>query len=139
MRRLARESAGYLGVSVIALGADVATLTLLVRGFAVPSLAAACLSFGVGLLVSYVLSVTWVFKQRRLKQRPLEFASFAALGGFGFVVNVAVMSVAVRLWGLHYLLAKGIAAGCTFVCNFASRRQLLFTTPLAPAGSGADV
>ena len=126
MRRLAAEAAGYLAVSVLALGTDMAVLTLLVRGLSWSPLPASFVSFGAGLLVSYVLSVSWVFQHRRLRTRHIEFASFAALGTLGLGVNFLVMSVAIRWWGLHYLLAKCLAAACTFGCNFLSRRQLLF-------------
>jgi putative flippase GtrA len=37
-----------------------------------------------------------------------------------------VIFVAVKYLGLHYLAAKCVAAGCTLVCNFISRRQILF-------------
>ncbi|MFO1466902.1 MAG: GtrA family protein [Steroidobacteraceae bacterium] len=126
MRTLAREAAGYLGVSFIALGVDMGVLAVLVRIASLGYLPAACISFCVGLLVSYALSVLWVFKHRRLSRKPLEFASFAALGSLGLAVNAIVMSLAVRIGGLHYLVAKGVAAVCTFSCNFLARRQLLF-------------
>jgi putative flippase GtrA len=126
MRRLVSEAAGYLAVSVLALGVDMLVLAALVQGLHMPAVAAACISFCAGLLVSYALSVTWVFRHRRLKGRRLEFASFAALGTLGLAVNAIVMSLAIRLGGLHYLLAKCVAAACTFGVNFFSRRQLLF-------------
>ena len=126
MRRLLSEAAGYLAVSVLALGVDMLVLAALVQGLHTPAVLAACISFCAGLLVSYALSVTWVFRHRRLKGSRLEFASFAALGAIGFAVNAIVMTLAIRVAGLHYLLAKCIAAAFTFGCNFISRRQLLF-------------
>lgn len=41
-------------------------------------------------------------------------------------VNAGVMTLAIRFLGLHYLMAKGIAAGLSFGCNFIARRQLPF-------------
>jgi putative flippase GtrA len=79
-----------------------------------------------GLVVAYALSVTLVFKYRRLKDRRLEFASFAAIGAGGLAVNSATMFFAVKYLGLHYLIAKCGAAGFTFVWNFVARRELLF-------------
>lgn len=126
MRPLIREAFGYLGVSGLALGVDMGVLILLVEHASLPSLPAACISFSVGLVVCYALSVSFVFTHRRIRQRPLEFASFAALGALGFLVNAAVMALGIRLLGLHYLFAKLAAALCTFACNFLARRQLLF-------------
>jgi putative flippase GtrA len=134
VRRLVSEAAGYLAVSVLALGTDMAVLAALVQVAGLSPLPAAVISFCAGLLVSYLLSITWVFKHRRLKTRHLEFASFAALGALGLGVNALVMSVAIKVWGLHYLLAKCIAAMFTFGCNFLSRRQLLFVPRSASHG-----
>ena len=88
--------------------------------------AAASASFLVGLLVGYVLSVTLVFKYRRLTDRRIEFASFAAIGVVGLGINAAAMAVGVRTLGLHYLVAKCGAAAFTFAWNFVARRQFLF-------------
>ena len=89
-------------------------------------LAAATTSFSAGLLVAYALSVKLVFRHRRLRDRRLEFASFASIGAVGVAINAAVISFGVKYLGLHYLLAKCGAAGFTFVWNFVARRQLLF-------------
>jgi putative flippase GtrA len=51
---------------------------------------------------------------------------FFAIGSVGLAINLGVMAVAVTYLGLHYLAAKIIAAACTFICNFAARRELLF-------------
>lgn len=128
MPRLFREACGYLGVSALALGVDMGVLILLVERVSMPPLLAACISYSAGLLACYALSVSFVFTHRRIRQRPLEFASFAALGALGFLVNAAVMALGIRL-GLHFLLAKSTAALCTFTANFLARRQLLFSAP----------
>ena len=127
MRRLASEAAGYLAVSVLALGVDMLVLAALVQGLHMPAVAAACISFCAGLLVSYALSVTWVFRHRRFKGRRLEFASFAALGTLGLAVNTIVMSLAIRLGGLHYLLAQGLATAVVMLVTFAVNRAWAFS------------
>jgi len=49
-----------------------------------------------------------------------------ATGGVGLLVNGAVIFIGVNLLGLHYLIAKCVAAGFTFTSNFIARRQILF-------------
>ncbi len=44
------------------------------------------------------------------------------------MLNAFVMFIGVRYLGLHYMVAKCVAAGFTFLGNFISRRQLLFVT-----------
>lgn len=126
MKILLREALAYAAVSGVALVIDIGILWILVHYFAWPYLLAAVASFSVGLLVGYALSVTAVFKYRRLKSQPLELASFTAIGVVGLGVNVTAISLGVRYWGVHYLVAKCGAAGLTFIWNFAARRQLLF-------------
>jgi putative flippase GtrA len=123
---LIREALAYAAVSGFALVIDFGILWILVHYLAWPYLLAAAASFSVGLLVGYALSITAVFKYRRLKSQPLELASFTAIGVVGLGINLTAISFGVRYLGAHYLVAKCGAAGLTFIWNFAARRQLLF-------------
>ena len=126
MKILIREALAYAAVSGIALAVDIGILWILVHYFAWLYLPAAAASFSVGLLVGYTLSVTAVFKYRRLKSQPLELVSFTAIGVVGLGINVTGISFGVRYLGAHYLVAKCGAAALTFIWNFTARRQLLF-------------
>ncbi|HVC00896.1 MAG TPA: GtrA family protein [Steroidobacteraceae bacterium] len=129
MKVLLKETLGYTLASAAALAVDAGILFILVHFFAWWYLAAATVSFTVGLFVAYGLSVTVVFKRRRVADRRLEFATFAAIGLLGLVVNAVVIYAGVRYAGLHYMAAKAVAAGFTFAGNFLARRQLLFVRP----------
>ncbi|MFI4891466.1 MAG: GtrA family protein [Steroidobacterales bacterium] len=126
MKIVLREAIGYMTASAIALGVDVCILAVLVQVFHWGTLTAATTSFLAGACVAYALSVRFVFKQHRLRNRRAEFAGFVAIGAIGVVVNAAVIYMAADVFGLHFLVAKGIAAGFTFSCNFVARRQILF-------------
>ena len=126
MKAVAREAIGYAAVSAGAFIIDVTVLFALVHYLSWWYVAAATTSFLLGLLVGYVLSVTLVFKYRRLEDPPSEFARFAGIGVVGVAINAAVISFGVKTLGLHYLIAKCGAAGFTFVWNFLARRQFLF-------------
>ena len=126
MRVLFKEFMGYGAASAAALAVDMSVLYVLVYFFAWGYVAAAALSFLAGAIVAYALALKFAFKQHRLRNRRVEFVSFVAIGTVGLAINAAVISLAVRYLGLHYLLAKCVAAGCTFMCNFIARRQLLF-------------
>jgi putative flippase GtrA len=126
VRILIQEALGYTAASAFTLIVDIAILWTLVHRFSWPYLAAAAASFSVGLLVAYALSVTTVFRYRRLKNQPLELASFVAVGVVGPAINAVAMFFGVRYLRVHYLAAKCGAAGLTLVWNFAVRRQLLF-------------
>src|SRR5882672_9158132 len=85
MRTVIQEALKYAAVSACAFIVDITILFILVHYFSWPYLGAATASFSVGLLVGYALSVTLVFKYRRLNDQRLEFVSFAAIGAVGVV------------------------------------------------------
>jgi putative flippase GtrA len=126
VKLLIREALGYTVASGCALLVDFIVLWVLVQYFSWWYLAAATTSFLAGMVVSYALSVRLAFKHHRLRDWRAEFISFAAIGSVGLAVNAAAIFIAVKYFGLNYLVAKCVAAGFTFVYNFISRRQLLF-------------
>jgi putative flippase GtrA len=121
-----QEALRYGAVSALGLIVDVTILWILVHYLSWGYLWAATTSFIVGLVLGYALSVTLVFKYRRLKDQRLEFASFAAIGAIGVAINAAAMSIGVKFMGLHYLIAKCGSAVFTFLWNYFARRQFLF-------------
>jgi putative flippase GtrA len=126
MKLFIQEALRYSAVSALGFIVDVAILWILVHYFSWGYLWAATTSFIAGLVVGYVLSVTFVFRYRRLKDQRLEFASFAAIGAIGVAINAAAMSIGVKYLGLHYLVAKCGSAVFTFLWNYLARRQFLF-------------
>lgn len=126
MKVLLKEAFGYAAASGCALVVDMTILWTLVHFLSWGYMVAAATSFLAGAVVAYELSVNLAFKQHRLQDRRAEFVSFVAIGTAGLAVNAAVIYVMVRFFGLHYLVAKCVAAGFTFLCNFVARRQLLF-------------
>ena len=126
MKTLFKEALGYGAASGVALVVDMTILWVLVRFFGWGYLTAASASFLGGAGVAYILSIHIAFTRHRLRNRRLEFISFVAIGMVGLGLNTVVIWFVVRFLGLHYLLARCVAAGFTFVCNFIARRQILF-------------
>ncbi len=131
LRRLGREFGGYGLASVAGLLTDMALLALLVSRAGMHYLVAATISFICGGAVVYLLSVTFVFRFRRIDSRALELSYFVALGAAGLLVNAAVIYVAVAAGHLHFMVGKLLAAGCTFCTNFLLRRYFLFSPILS--------
>jgi putative flippase GtrA len=127
----ARQFVGYGVASVCALAVDTAVLVTLVHSGHWEPVAAASVSFTLGATLGYLLSVRLAFDQHRVKSRALEFAMFVVLGTVGLAVNGAVIAVTVHKLNQPLLVAKGVAAACSFTCNFVLRRQILFTVPQA--------
>jgi putative flippase GtrA len=121
-----REVCFYGAASVAALAVDIGALQLLTAVFELHYLLAATISFVAGGVVLYAMSVTFVFKFRRIESRALELSVFLALGLVGLIVNSAVIYVAVVTWHVPVLAGKLVAAAFTFSTNFMLRRFVVF-------------
>lgn len=123
--RLGREFARYFVISVVALAVDMATL--MVAANFMHYLSAATLGFIAGAIVSYVLSIHWVFRHRRLKEWPLrEFGIYGLVGLAGLGINNLVVFLAVDALTLMLPIAKAAAACATFAFNYVMRKLILF-------------
>ena len=132
MSTVVREASRYLLASGCAFCVDIGVLWILVQYFSWGYIAAATASFLSGIVVGYLLSIGMVFNYRRLESQRIEFLSFTAIGGVGLVINATVIYLAVKYFGVYYLIAKCVAAGFTFAFNFIARRQMLFVRRPAP-------
>ena len=126
MGNLLSEAAKYAAASLVALLVDTGLMLALTRYAGWDYRLAAAVSFLVGATIAYVLSVKFVFRAHRLHNRELEFASFVLIGLVGWTFNLLVLFIAHGKLGIDLVLAKGLAAGGTFLANFVLRRQLLF-------------
>lgn len=125
LRATIAELLRYLVVSGMALAVDMTCL--LVAANFVHYIWAATLGFLLGAVTSYVLSVRWAFRHRRLAAFPkTEFAAFAGVGVAGLGLNNLVIYAAVEHAGLSLLAAKAVAAVITFSFNFGLRKWGLF-------------
>jgi putative flippase GtrA len=130
---LVRESWRYFLVSVVALGVDYGLLLALTELAHLHYLASSAISYTAGGVVHYLLSVTLVFRNRRIADRWAEFAAFFGLGLLGLAATQAVLKVSVEGLGMSYATAKLGAVGASFALNFVARKGLLFSkAPVAP-------
>jgi len=123
---LARQFARYVLVGGVAFAADAGTLWTLTELAGVHYLLSNVGGFAVGLLVNYLLSVTWVFSRRSGHHVGVEIGVFAAIGVVGLGLNEFLLWAATEGIGLHYMLSKVLAAGVVLVWNFGARRWFLF-------------
>jgi putative flippase GtrA len=115
----------YGMVSVMALSCDAGMLFLLVsRG--VHYFAASLLSFSVGVVVSYLLSIRFVFADRRAASRDAEIVGFVAVGIAGLLLTQAFLFLFVTGLSMHVAMAKAVTVGIVFGFNFLARRHVVF-------------
>ena len=123
--RIAGEFLRYFVVSLAALAVDISLLLQLAK--VMYPIAAATISFSVGLLVCYGLTVRFVFSTRRFgAERAKEITIFFLVGLIGLVVNDLVIYLTHLVLMLSLVLSKLSAAAVSFLFNFMGRKLLLF-------------
>lgn len=78
--------------------------------------------------VNYLLSTIWVFNQSKVKNKPLEFILFTAIGALGLLLNVFFLWLLTDCIGIYYMFSKVIAMILVFTLIFFIRKYVLFTT-----------
>lgn len=120
------EFARYFVASLAALAVDAGFLWAFTEHIGLHYLLSGALSFTMGLIVIYGLSVTWVFSHRRVHSPVLEFAVFAGVGLIGLLLNGLALWFFTSVLGLYYLLSKALSVVIVFTWNFAARKRALF-------------
>jgi len=90
---------------------------------------ATAVGFCAGIGITYLLSISMVFRHRAVVDRRREFIGFFGVGIAGLVVTQLLMALWVERLGMTPGLAKIPTAGLVFVFNFTIRRALLFSAP----------
>jgi putative flippase GtrA len=84
------------------------------------------LSFILGLITNYFLSVSWVFNNRVIKNKFLEFLFFSIIGLIGLGLNELFIWLLTDLMMIHYLISKIITTFIVYFWNFFARKIVLF-------------
>lgn len=116
------------GVSgLTAAAVDMGMLALLTEVFGERMLLVwTAIAFACGLLVTYLMSIYWVFSNRTVSSRAKELAIFISIGIIGLALTEFLMWVFARKLEWHYLIAKMVSATTVFIWNFTAKKLLLF-------------
>jgi putative flippase GtrA len=126
------ELMSYVAVSLLALFVDVLTLYLLVGAGHLARPIAAVIAYLVGLIVHYLLAVTFVFGYRRFgRHHGVEFAGYLITGLIGVGTNYAVMLAGAKM-GAALWESKTTAVLLSFGLTYIARRSWLFARHPAP-------
>lgn len=116
----------YLFVGGSAFIVDFGLLYILTKYCGVYYLLSATLSFIAGLIINYLLSISWVFNNSRLKNKWLEFIVFAIIGCVGLILNIGLLWFFTEICLLYYLFSKILATALVLFWNFFARKYALF-------------
>jgi putative flippase GtrA len=89
-------------------------------------LLSATLSFFLGVLVNYYLSVKWVFAHRQLQSKHAEFFIFVVITTVGLLFNLLIIAGMVEVVKADYWTALVVATVIVFFWNFLARKKVLY-------------
>ena len=84
------------------------------------------IAFTVGLLITYLFSILWVFDSRRFKNAKLEITIFAFIGVVGLLLTSFFMWFFTDKLNVHYMLSKVFTTIIVFLWNFIMKKLTLF-------------
>lgn len=114
-----------LFVGGIAFIADASVLWLLtVSG--IYYLISAAISFIVGVMVNYALSIKFVFKEKASMGKIGEIVVYFVVSLIGLGLTIGLMWFFTEIAGFFYMASKGIAALLAFAWNFTARKIALY-------------
>ncbi|MBN2771642.1 MAG: GtrA family protein [Spirochaetes bacterium] len=116
----------YTFVGGLAFIVDFGTLFILTEYLNLYYLISAGIAFILGLITNYVLSINWVFSNRTMDSRSMEFFLFTVIGLIGLGLNELFLWMFTDLLSIYYLFSKIITAMVVYLWNFFARKYLLF-------------
>lgn len=117
----------YSVVGGIAFLVDTGTLFVLTSFAHVYYLVSAVFGFCLGLFVNYVLSIKWVFHERKLANNRHEFLIFCVIGIVGLAFNELFLYIFTDLLSFYFLTSKIVSTVLVYAWNYGARRFTLFT------------
>lgn len=116
----------YTLVGGVAFIVDFGFLFILTEYMDCHYLMSATLSFLMGLLVNYLVSTRWVFRESKISNRKVEFILFGLIGLMGLGLNNLFIYLLTDLMGVYYMVSKLVTAVLVYLWNFLGRRYFLF-------------
>lgn len=116
----------YIFVGGAAFLVDIGSLFIFTDIFGFYYLVSATMSFTLGLVANYALSISWVFNKHTIDNMWSEFVVFAVIGVIGLGLNAFFMWFFTDYVSLYYLFSKIIAATLILFWNFFARKFTLF-------------
>lgn len=126
MLKLFNQFSKYAVVGGFAFIVDYSLLWFLTEKIKFYYLISALISFITGLVINYILSVKFVFDNRKINDKKIEFFYFSLIGVAGVIINQASMWFLTEKIKIFYMKSKLITALIVLMWNFSIRKIFLF-------------
>ncbi|MNU67743.1 GtrA-like protein [compost metagenome] len=112
-------------VGLINTGIDLGVFTLLIMGN-IPVIPAQIVSYGCGVLNSYILNSRWTFREERTQKRKNELLRFILVNLAALTISSLLLKVLYASTGTNLTLCKLAATAVSILVNYAGSRYLVF-------------
>lgn len=116
----------YTFVGGFAFVVDFGLLYILTEYAHLHYLLSATISFLVGLIVNYIISVIWVFSKSVYSNKAVEFLLFTGVGVIGLGINNVCLWLLSDVFMVWYMYSKVLTTVITYLWNFFARKFILF-------------
>lgn len=106
---------------------DIGVMVSLKEVLGVNYLLASVIGFIVGLIFTYILSIRWIFNERRLANRWNELVIFALIGVVGIGLTWIFMKIFTEALLIYYVISKVLTTIIVSLWNFTAKKLILFT------------
>ena len=125
-RVMRQQFARFLSVGVLNTLLGYGIIFLAMYGLKWSPEASNLLGYGIGLIVSFMLSKTFTFRSSAAVSG--ELIRFLIVFAIAYGANLAVLSFAVRFLDWHAGLSQLIAGGFYIVCSYLLNKRFVFLT-----------
>lgn len=115
---------GYALVGAIGTVVQYAVLVMGVNTLDLTPLVASSVGGVFGAITNYLLNYRLTFRARKAHSEALS--KFVVVALVGLLINGAVIDLAVRFIGIHYLIAQVAATGAVLLFGFGANRNWTF-------------
>lgn len=116
----------YLISGGLAFLLDVGTMIAFCELLHIREAVAASIGNFIGLVFTYLLSIFWIFDQRRYNNYIMEFLIFALIGLGGTLFTYGSMLVLVEKLHIHYIISKILTVVLVAIYAFIAKKIFLF-------------
>ena len=116
----------YFGVTLACFSIDFAVLFICTEWLGIHYQISTFAGYSAGMILNYILSITWVFGTRRMNNTAFEFGIFMGIGILGMFINQGIMWLLTDSLGLYFMVSRLISAVFGYTWKFFARKFLLF-------------
>ncbi|NLO17443.1 MAG: GtrA family protein [Arcobacter butzleri] len=116
----------YFFVGAMAAIVDIGVFVLLAKVLGYNYILVAIISFVLGTLVNYLLSIKYVFSSGTRYTKSKEIGLVYSISAIGLLLNVVIIYISYSVLGVELVSSKLISTAIVFFWNYLARKYFVF-------------